>query len=167
MERATTDCKSLLNGLEDYQTIFQLFKTCTIHKLTHLFPSDVLTTDYDNLRDDWMGWESDLSVCFANMIKDMLLTFMTKTHVPHHAYLISTISTAQSRLGLLHPTTSAVPTFMLTSQKCIQYAVDGVWIGRTHSPVPLPDNITSFYKNWKTSTLTIFLFFSGNIFKHG
>ena len=147
MGKATTDCKSLLNGMEDYQTIFQLFKTCTIHKLTHLFPSDILTTDYDNLHNDWMGWESDLSVRFANMIKDMLSSLMTKTYVPHHAYLISTMGTSQGGLGLLHSATSAVATFMLTSQKCIQYAVDGVWIGRTHPPVPLPDNITSFYKN--------------------
>ena len=106
-----------------------------------------------------MGWESDLSLRFTNTIKDMLSSLMIKTYIQYHAYLISILSTSQGGLGLLTPTTSAVPTFMLTSRKCIQYAVNGVWIGRTQPPIPLPDNITSFYNNWKTSTLTPFLFF--------
>ena len=138
--------------------MFQLFKTCTIHKLTHLFLSDVFETNYDQPSDEWMGWKSDPSFQFTTMIKDMVSSLMNKTSIPHHIYLISTMGTSQGGLGLLHSTTLAVPTFMLASRKCIQYAVNGVWIGGIRPPVPLPDNITSFYKNWKTSTLTPFQF---------
>ena len=91
----TTDYKSLLNGLKDYQTIIQLFKTCTIHELTHLFLSDVLQTNYDQPSDEWMGWKSDLSLRFTTMIKDILSSLTNKTSIPQHAYLISTMGTSQ------------------------------------------------------------------------
>ena len=71
----------------------------------------------------------------------------------------STIPIKQGGLGLVDPSSSAIPTFLLSTHKCIQYAKDGVWISKTQPNVPLPPNITDLYKNWKSSSSKTFLFF--------
>jgi len=46
------DTTVLFSGLEDFQTQLQLFKTCTSHKMTHLFVADVLCKKI-KLPDHW------------------------------------------------------------------------------------------------------------------
>ena len=59
MIKAIDDSNILLTELDDYQTILQLYRRCTQHKLTHLFSSDVLNEDFDNLPDDMHLWDSN------------------------------------------------------------------------------------------------------------
>ena len=49
MEKAVKNSQALIDGLDSDQTILQLFKTCTAHKMTHLFAADVLTSDFSDL----------------------------------------------------------------------------------------------------------------------
>ena len=54
MEKAVANSKAVIAGLESGQTILQqLFKTCTAHKMTHLFAADALKSDYDELPNNW------------------------------------------------------------------------------------------------------------------
>ena len=87
MGKAAADCKSLLNGLEDYQTIFQLFKTCTIHKLTYLFPpmsSQPIVTIFLTI-----GWVGRVTSPFVSLI-----WLKTCSHLswPRHPFHITHIS---------------------------------------------------------------------------
>ena len=49
MSNDEKDTSKLLTGLEDFQTAMGLFSQCTVHKITHLFSSDVLNTPHDKL----------------------------------------------------------------------------------------------------------------------
>ena len=42
LENAKVVAKQITEGLDDSQTMLQMFKTCTIHKMTHLYASDVV-----------------------------------------------------------------------------------------------------------------------------
>ena len=38
------DCDKIIDGLKSDQTVMQIFRTCTAHKMTHLFAATFLTT---------------------------------------------------------------------------------------------------------------------------
>ena len=52
LESAKSDASKIINRLNDKQTKLRIFKTCTLHKMTHLFASDVLSSNLTNLPDD-------------------------------------------------------------------------------------------------------------------
>ena len=45
-------------------------------------------------------------------------------------------------------------------RRCLQYSIEGVWIGNTHKNVPLPSTITNLYSNWTTSESKSFKIFN-------
>jgi hypothetical protein len=49
LRAAEEEADTLYEGLSDLQTMTQLFKTCTLHKVTHLFSSDVVNAYSDIL----------------------------------------------------------------------------------------------------------------------
>jgi hypothetical protein len=49
LEQAISDSKKLLSNLEDIQTMTRLFSSCNIHKITHLFSSDVFHSPLSSL----------------------------------------------------------------------------------------------------------------------
>merc|ERR1739844_157954 len=69
------------------------------------------------------------------------------------------MSTKQGGLGLVDPRTSAIPTLLLQLRKCIQYSTDGVWVSKTQPNVPLPPNISSLFRHWRSSHARPFTLF--------
>ena len=47
MSNAASDSVQLLQSIESEQTALQLFRQCTVHKLTHLYASDVMAANGD------------------------------------------------------------------------------------------------------------------------
>ena len=160
MEKAIKESKKILEGLEDRQTMLQIFKTCTAHKLTHLFVADVLAGDESQLPNNWHLWSSDMADQFTEMSNTFLAKLTDRTSLPDHSQLISNISTTKGGIGLQHPRCTAIPALILTLRCCLEYTHQGVWIGRTEEPVPLPRNITSLYENWKSSQHSCFRIFN-------
>ena len=66
IEKMEEDALALLSGLEDSQTQLQLFKTCTSHKMTHLFAADVLCNS-SKLPDQWHLWNSTMTKAITAM----------------------------------------------------------------------------------------------------
>ena len=80
--------------------------------------------------------------------------------MPNHSQLIATVSVKQGGLRLPHPMQSAIPTAIVTTKRCIQFATEGVWMSDEFAPVTLPQLITSLQSNSETSNLTPFQVFN-------
>ena len=162
MASARAASTRILDGLDDKQTRLQLFKTCTIHKLTHLFASDVLASDIERHRvgGPWHVWDSAMATDFSAMVDDFIATLTDRTDLPLHAHLIACMSSNCGGLGLQHPRCTAISTFVLNTKRCIEYTTNGVWVGRTSAPVGLPPCITSLYENWRSSDAHTFRIFN-------
>ena len=100
LENAKVDAKKITEGLDDSQTMLQMFKTCTIHKMTHLYASDVVTEGVANLPNNWHLWRSKMSDEFTNMTNSFLSEVTGRSSIPDHAMLISNMSTNKGGLGL-------------------------------------------------------------------
>ena len=151
MGKAREASMRILEGLESCQTKLQLFKTCTIHKMTHLFASDVFAADPTALPAAWHVWTSDMVTSFDAMLNDFLADLTCRDDLPVHAQLIATMSSNLGGLGLQHPRCTAIPAAILTTKRCLEYAREGVWIGAVDTPVRLPHCITHLYENWRSS----------------
>eukprot|EP00956_Cyclotella_meneghiniana_P031932 scaffold85671_cov23-Cyclotella_meneghiniana.AAC.1 len=127
MTKAQQDASKLMSGLDDLQTKLRLFSTCTVHKLTHLFTSDVYTNITNGLPNNWYCWEGAFNGEFSTMINTMLEHITQTQDLPLHSQLISMMSINQGGLGLPHPMYSAIPTAVITTKRCIQFATEGVW----------------------------------------
>jgi len=145
------DATVLLSGLDDFQTQLQLFKTCTLHKMTHLFATDVLCSTY-KLPDHWHLWNSDMMKATTALQDKFLVGLTNRSSIPLHAHLISSISTNKGGLGLPHPRCVAIPYLIMSMKRCINYSTQGVWVGNTTKPVHLPSSITSLFANHQSST---------------
>jgi hypothetical protein len=159
LQNAIKNSNAVMQGLESNQTILQLFKTCTAHKLTHLFAADVANSNDDDLPQNWNTWESNMTRGFDDMTSDFIGKLTRNESLPNHSLLISSMATRAGGLGIQNPTSSAIPTLILTTKRNIQYATEGVWIGDTMPVVPLPPAITALYSNWKTSSFRLFTLF--------
>ena len=54
---------------------------------------------------------------------------------------------------------TAIPAFILSTRRVLQYTTNGVWIGHTLPPVTLPSSITCLFSEWQTSSATTFVYF--------
>jgi len=151
---AISDSKKILAGLSDKQTMLRVFKTCTVHKITHLFASDVASTPFSNLPEDWNIWTSDLSNRFSTMLNEFLQQLMGTHSIPAHSHILATLSLSTGGLGLQHPRLSAIPTFMLTTKRAINFATKGIHLPFTPSAIQLPSSITNLYSNWNSEGTT-------------
>ena len=159
LEKARAANASIIAGLSDDQTILQLLKICTSHKMTHLFASDVISSDVSTLPASWSAWESDMVTSFTNMLDSTIAEITRQPTLPHHSSLIASLPTRHGGLGLPHPSTQAIPNFILTTKRSISYGINGIWIGHCHPLVQLPFSIHSLYDNWRSSQLTPFTIF--------
>src|SRR5210317_1738027 len=159
MKKAVDNSQAVIDGLDSDQTILQLFKSCTAQKMTHLFAADVLNFEFDDLPRNWHLWDSEMGEAFTKMVEDVLSTLTNRDTVPSHARLISTMSTANGGLGIQHPQSTAIPAFVLSTRRVLQYTTNGVWIGHTLPPVTLPSSITCLFSEWQTSSATTFVYF--------
>ena len=159
MERALTSSRAIATSLDSKQTIMQLFKTCTVHKMTHLFASDVVNNDMIEMPETWNVWQSDMTDKFTDMIEEMISDITSRQSIPRHSRLIATMSVSSGGLGLQHPIDSAIPTFILQTKRILQYMTQGVWVSDTLPLVPLPPHITSLFTDWKSSNAHTFQIF--------
>jgi hypothetical protein len=92
LHNAINDSQQLLDGLEDIQTMMRLFSSCTVHKITHLFGSDVFHTPLNAMPTLFYLWESTLCNSFTQMVENFIcqLTIMSTTsHRPLFPHLHS------------------------------------------------------------------------------
>ena len=153
-----SDADLILAGLDDPQTQLQLFKTCTAHKLTHLYAADVLNSN--ELPNNWHLWSSDLADEVTTLTKNFLTKLTNRSSLPDHALLISNMSTRKGGLGLQHPRCVAIPAMIFSVKRCLEYTTQGVWVGNTHGTVQLPTSITSLFDNLQSSTQQTFKVFN-------
>ena len=158
-QNAKSDAIKILEGLDDSQTQLQVFRQCTVHKMTHLFTSDVLTSDLSKLPKNWHIWNSSFCNEFSDMVNSFLATLLLRNDLPAHAQMIASMSTNSGGLGIQHPRCTAIPSCVLTVKRCIEYTSKGVWVGKIHDRVTLPSTITALYKDWETSESPIFHIF--------
>lgn len=160
LQKAKTDATKILEGLDDSQTKLQVFRQCTVHKMTHLFASDVLTSQFSNLPNNWHVWQSSMCDEFSTMVNSFIADLLSRDDLPCHAQLIASMSTNQGGLGIQHPRCTAIPSCIMTTKRCIEYTSKGVWVGKVHDRVQLPPTITSLYQNWKDSASPVFKIFN-------
>ena len=134
--------------------MMQLFKTCTVHKLTHLFSSDVLTTTERPRH--WNTWDSQLCKDFTKMINLVLINTTNSNNSSRYSTQIAAIPTKSGGLGLQHPISTAIPFFMMTTKRNIQHCIEGVWIDNTSSLVTISPAVAKLHTTWKTSTSPTF-----------
>ena len=134
--------------------MLRVFKTCTVHKITHLFASDVASSPVSSLPSAWNLWSSDLCNRFSTMINDFLQSLMAVHSIPAHSHILATLSLSNGGLGLQHPRLSAIPTFMLTTKRAINFATKGIHLPMTPSAICLPPSITNLYSNWDSAGTT-------------
>ncbi len=162
LKRAELDSEQILDGLEDVQTMLQIYKTCTAHKITHLFASDVIThtkADLSNLPAHWHLWDSDVATAFLSMNDTFLKSLTRSEEMPLFSSYLSGVPTTQGGLGIQHPIHCAIPTFILTTKRCVQYASSGIWVGQNRDTYQLPTTFTQLYDDWDTSTAKTFRIF--------
>eukprot|EP00956_Cyclotella_meneghiniana_P043801 scaffold288090_cov76-Cyclotella_meneghiniana.AAC.3 len=127
--------------------------------MTHLFGCDVHNSPLDDLLNQYYLWESELTSQFSDMTNHVLSSITNKNNLPPHSHIIANMSIKQGGLGLQHPRTNAISSYMSTTKRCLQYAHQGVWLGFNKSRPILPDSIHILYLDWETSndrTWTIF-----------
>ena len=112
-----------------HKPILRLYSVCTVHKLTHLFSSDVLNAPTDKLPPHYYLWDSDLSEEFSKMTENMLCSITGNHSLPAHAHIIANMSIAQGGLGFQHPRANAITAYMMSTKRSLQYAQQGVWLG--------------------------------------
>ena len=156
IKKAISNCDKIIDGLDSDQTVLQIFRACTAHKMTHLFAADVLNNKLNDLPRNWYLWESEMADEFSNMIDKVISSVTRRPSIPAHAHLIAIMSTKNGGLGIPHPRSQAIPTFIINTKRCIQYATDGIWIDQTSPKILLPPYITDLYTNWETSNAHLF-----------
>ena len=151
LKKATSDTHKILEGLEDVQSMVRVYNMCTVHKLTHLFGTDVINTPTATLPSNYFLWNSTMTTNFSTMTNSFLQSAIESEPLPPHAELITSMSVKAGGLGLQHPRTCAVAQFMLTTKRCLQYCHDGVWLGYNKPRPKLPHTITHLFNDWKSS----------------
>ena len=155
----TAPCKRLLQTqktphqpMEDVQTIVRIFSQCTVHKMTQLSGCDFYNLPLDNLPNQYYLWESDLTSQFSEMTNHVLSSITNKTSLPSHSHLIPNMSAIkQGGLGLQHPRTNTISSYMSTTKRCLQYTHQGIWLGYNKNRPILPHSIRHLYSDWETS----------------
>jgi hypothetical protein len=143
LAQAISDSKKLLTDLEDIQTMTRLFSNCTIHKITHLLSSDVFHSPISSLPNLFYLWESNLCDKFNCMVDNFLSDLTNLETLPPHAHIIASMSINQGGLGLQNPRGNAITSYMTSSKRYLQYAFEGVWLGR--DPRQTPSNASHFH----------------------
>lgn len=159
VKAAAEGAEAICEGLNNHQTKLQLFKTCTVHKVTHLYSADVLSSIPSNLPQNWHLWRSSMVDDFNTMCNNFLCSLTEREDMPAHSQLISHMSTSSGGLGIQHPRCTAIPMFVLTTKRCLDYCFNGVWLDRTAPTVELPTNITDLFTDWRTSERPTFQIF--------
>ena len=88
------------------------------------------------------------------MLNEFLQELMGVHSIPAHSHILSTLSLSNGGLGLQHPRLAAIPSFMLTIKRAINFAIKGVHLPFTPSAIQLPASLTNLYSNWDSECST-------------
>lgn len=136
MEKAQIHADTILAKLDNKHSIFQLFKFCTAHKLTHLFSVDVLSTATHPR--NWNTWDSDLCLDFNTMVSQMIGALTNNCAPPPRTCNSDPIHEHKKRgLGIQQPRSTAIPAYFLAVKQDVQHVTEGVWTSNPPPP-PLP-----------------------------
>lgn len=159
MNKAESSALRLLDGLEDHQTILQVFRTCTATKMTHLFASDVICHTSHPSPEYWDIWESPMSHRFDNMTNNLLSTLSGVPSIPDASIFMASMATKYGGLGIQNPRATAIPSFVVNIKRCLGYINNGVWVGHNNPTVQLPSSILTLWSKPESSTSKTFQLF--------
>jgi hypothetical protein len=155
MKTAQQDASKLISSLNNSQTILQLYRSCTAHRLTHLFTADVYATEThhrlfphnNNLNDPstWHCWTSKLSLDFDDMNNNIIKELCKTDTIPYASTVLMNIATRHGGLGLPSPRTRAVSSYVLSLKQTLATIRDGVYTGTHTTRTKLPRSITSLF----------------------
>ncbi len=153
MKSAQQDASKLLSSLNDSQTILQLYRSCTAHRLTHLFTADVYATEtyhqlppHNTLNDptNWHTWRSKLSLDFDDMNHNIIQELTKTDSTPYASSVLMNIGTKHGGLGLPSPRTSA--SYILSFKQTLTTIHNGVHTSSHKARTKLPRSITSLFQ---------------------
>eukprot|EP00984_Skeletonema_dohrnii_P016248 scaffold7173_cov81-Skeletonema_dohrnii-CCMP3373.AAC.1 len=149
LSNAQQDAANLLCGLEDDQTILQLYRQCTTQRLNHLFPADVYAhaTNSNCPPSRWHQWDSPTTKAFDELNKNVILAITQKETMPIHSQLLTNIDTKRGGIGITSPRLKAIPSFILATKTTLDTIYNGVNLGKHRKRYMLPQPITSLYED--------------------
>ena len=156
MQDARSDANKLISSLNDSQTILQLYRSCTAHRLTHLFTADVYATETHhqlstgptlNEASNWHHWTSKLSLDFDEMNTHVISELTKVDNIPQTSSILMNISTKHGGLNLPAPRTTAVSSYVLSYKQTLQTINEGVYTSPHKPRTKLPRSIVSLYQS--------------------
>ena len=111
LDNARLDAVKIVKGLDIKHTMLRLYRQYTVHKMTHLFPSNVVSRDIpdDSYNDKWDLWHRPMDQNFGNMTVNFLSTLSHCKKMPMGAIITSSMGSTVGGLGLQHSWCMAVP----------------------------------------------------------
>ncbi len=159
MNKIKKDTAKLLEGLEDDQTILQLYRQCTSQRLNHLFPSDIYAHKAET-EDMWQFWDSKTSCEFDQHNQHIIKAITNKTHLAYHSKILMNINTKMGGIGINTPRNRTIPASILATRGTLNTIYNGVYLSKHRERGMLPDSITSLYKNRENNSSTTFQIFN-------
>ena len=162
MSKIKADTSKLLAGLEDDQTILQLYRQCTSQRLNHLFPSDIYAHEAETECEGgmWQFWDSKTTRDFDNNNQHIIKAITNKTHLAYHSKILMNIGTKMGGIGINTPRNRAIPASILATKGTLNTIYNGVYLSKHRERVMLPDSITSLYKDRENNPSTTFQIFN-------
>ena len=158
LQKAKTDAANLLKGLEDEQTILQLYRQCTTQRLNHLFPADVYAHAHTTQcnANSWHCWDSPTARAFDDLNQTVILAITQKEAMPIHSQLLININTKHGGIGITSPRLKAIPAYILATKTTLDTIQNGIYLGKHRTRFQLPTSITSLYNNSNSNTAQLF-----------
>jgi len=162
LQKIETDANNLLQGLENDQTIIQLYRQCTSQRLNHLFPSDVYAHAQTSMCTGqvWDNWDSDTAKTFDNINAHIIKSITNKETLDVHSRLLINMSTKMGGIGINTPRNKAIPASILATKGTLNTIYNGVYLAPHRKRFILPNAITSLYANRDDNTSTTFQIFN-------
>jgi hypothetical protein len=160
LQTAKEDASKIIEGLDDIQTMLQVYRTCTTQKMIHLYTADVYLQESQEPTKcsprNWHCWNSNITQEFDDMNHNFIKAISLAEDIPLHAKLLMNLDTKSGGLGITTPRTKAISTYVLNIKQSIDTAKNGVIYGPRKQRYKLPASLTSLYNNWDTSTSPTF-----------
>ena len=162
LQKLKTDASNLLNGLDNDQTIIQLYRQCTSQRLNHLFPADVHAYALTSTCTEhtWDSWDSNTAREFDDINTSMIKSITQKDTIPLHSVLLMNMNTKFGGIGVSTPRNKAIPASIISMKGTLNTIYNGVFLGPNRERFKLPDPITSLYADRENNPSTSFKIFN-------
>ena len=147
VQEVEMDIKNLHNHIVDLQTYLRIFIQCTISHISHLLGADVM----HHMEPDlpimvWDKWDGPLLSIIDRIIIKFLARLARRSAILEHVMLIAQTSIGEGGLGLIYPSHTTVPDFVLIMVSSTQYTADkGFVLDNELGPVIVHDLIHRLY----------------------